>query len=168
MKKALALMGIIVGLCLLVGTVEAADKFGYVNIERILDEYNKAKDYDKALTAKKDTYKAELDKKVNELKQLQDKYELMGEKEKQAKRPELEAKVKSAQEYDQQKGEDLRKEQLEKMNELFKDIEAAVKQYAEKEGYTMIFNDRVLVYQSKSMDISGKITEILNKSYKGK
>jgi len=38
--------------------------------------------------------------------------------------------------------------------------------YSEKEGYTMVFNDRVLVYQTKSMDISDKIIAALNKVYK--
>jgi Skp family chaperone for outer membrane proteins len=30
----------------------------------------------------------------------------------------------------------------------------------------MVFNDRVLVYQSKSMDITDKVVEVLNKGYK--
>jgi len=58
------------------------------------------------------------------------------------------------QEYDRQKQADLRKEQDEKMREILKDIEDAVKQYAAKEGYTMVFNDRVLVYQGPSLNIT--------------
>jgi Skp family chaperone for outer membrane proteins len=52
------------------------------------------------------------------------------------------------------------------MKEIFKDIEEAVKQYAEKEGYTLVFNDRVFVYQTKNMDITDKALDILNKGYK--
>lgn len=52
------------------------------------------------------------------------------------------------------------------MKEILKDIEETVKKYAEKEGYTFVFNDRVLVYQDKSYDITSKIIDILNKAYK--
>lgn len=62
-----------------------------------------------------------------------------------------------------QKEEELRKEQEEKMKEILKDIQDAVKSHAEKSGITMVFNDRVLVYQTKSMDITGNVIEILNK-----
>ena len=48
------------------------------------------------------------------------------------------------------------------MKEILKDIEEAVKKYAEKEGYTMVFNDRVLVYQNKTMDITNQVIAILN------
>ena len=41
-----------------------------------------------------------------------------------------------------------------------------IKQFAEKEVYTMVFNDRVLVYQDKSLDITDKIIAILNKGSK--
>jgi Skp family chaperone for outer membrane proteins len=91
---------------------------------------------------------------------------LLSDKEKEAKKAELETKVKSVQELDRQKQTDLRKEQDEKMKEILKDIEDTVKKYAEKEGYSFVFNDRVLVYQNKSYDITDKIVDILNKAYK--
>ena len=49
------------------------------------------------------------------------------------------------------------------MKEIMKDIEEAVKQYAVKDGYTLVFNERVLIYQAKSLDITDKVSEILNK-----
>jgi Skp family chaperone for outer membrane proteins len=52
------------------------------------------------------------------------------------------------------------------MKEILKDIEDAVKKYSEKEGLTMVFNDRVLVYQDKTMDITNQIIDTLNKNSK--
>jgi Skp family chaperone for outer membrane proteins len=52
------------------------------------------------------------------------------------------------------------------MKEILKDIEEAVKKYSEKEGFTLVFNDRVLVYQTKSMDITDQIVAILNSGKK--
>lgn len=159
-------LGAVIGLILLVGTARAVEKFAYVDLSRIFSEYGKTKDYDKVLVEKESGYEAERNKKVDEVKQLQDKINLLSEKEKTAKKPELETKVKALQDFDRQRQTDLRKEQDEKMKELLKDIEEAVKQHAEKEGYSMVFNNRVLVYENKTMDITAKVIQILNKGYK--
>jgi outer membrane protein len=144
----------------------AADKFGYVDLSRSFSEFSKTKDYDTALSGKQDVYDKEREKRVGEVKQLQDKMNLLSDKEKEAQKPQLEDKIKSLQDFDRQQQTDLRKDQDEKMKEILKDIEDAVKTYAAKEGYTMVFNDRVLVYQDKTLDITDKILAILNKGYK--
>ena len=159
-------LGLFLSLFILTGLALAADKMGYVDLSRAFSEYGKTKDYDKVLNDKQSAYATERDKKVAEIKQLQDKFNLLSDKEKESKKTELENKVKDLQEYDRLKQTDLRKDQDEKMKEILKDIEDAVKQHAEKEGYTLVFNDRVLVYEVKSMDITDKVMEILNKGPK--
>ncbi len=154
---------IILGLTLLVGVANAAEKFAYVDLTKIFSEYSKTKEYDKVLGDKQTAYESERDKMVSEIKGFQDKMNLLSDKEKAAKKGDLENKVKNLQEFDRQKQGDLRKEQDERMKELLKDINDAIKQYAEKEGYIMVFNDRVLVYQDKSLDITAKVIEIVNK-----
>jgi len=151
---------------LLAGGAFAADKFAYVDLSRLFSEYGKTKDYDKTLSEKQNAYRSEIDKKTNDVKQYQDKMNLLSDKEKETKKGEFETKVKGLQDFERQKLTDLRKEQDERMKEIFKDIEEAVKQYAQKEGYTLVFNDRVFVYQTKNMDITDKVVDILNKGYK--
>jgi len=148
------------------GGVFAAEKFAYVDLSRLFSEYGKTKEYDKTLNEKQNAYRTEIDKKTNEVKQFQDKMNLLSDKEKEAKKAEFETKVKGLQDFEREKLTDLRKEQDERMKEIFKDIEGAVKQYAEKESYTLVFNDRVFVYQTKNMDITDKVMDILNKGYK--
>ncbi|MDD5130565.1 MAG: OmpH family outer membrane protein [Candidatus Omnitrophica bacterium] len=163
MKKiAVVFGGMVMSLILLAGSAHAADKFAYIDLSRAFGEYNKTKGYDKTLTDKEKVYTEERDKKVADLKAFQDKLSLLNDKEREAKGSELQTKVKEFQENDRKKQGDLRKEQDEKMKEILKDIEDAVKKYSEKEGYTMVFNDRVLVYQTKSMDITDQIIAILN------
>jgi len=161
-KTVTVLSGVILGMVLFMGNALAADKFAYIDLSQTFSEYNKTKGYDKTLTEKEKVYTAERDKKVADLKAFQDKLSLLNDKERTAKSTELQSKVKEFQDYDRQKQADLRKEQDEKMKEILKDIEEAVKKYSEKEGYTMVFNDRVLVYQTKSMDITSQIIAILN------
>jgi outer membrane protein len=158
---------IVAAMFLWMGTARAAEKFAYVDLTRIFSEYNKTKNYDKALGDKQGTYEAEREKMVNDVKQAEDKMKLLSDKEKEAKKGDLEAKINTLREYDRAKQTDLRKEQDDKMKELLKDINEVIKQYAQKEGYAMVFNDRVLVYQDKTMDITDKIVEILNKDSKG-
>jgi len=164
--KAVVLLGVVLSMAVLLGVAEAAEKMAYVDLSRIFAEYNKTKDYDKVLGDKETVYGNERGKKVDEVKKFQEKMNLLSDAEKEKRKAELETKVRDLQDFDKQKTTDLRKEQDDKMQEILKDIEAAVKGYAEKEGYTMVFNDRVLIYQSKSLDITSKIIDILNKGYK--
>ena len=167
-KTVVVLGGLIIGLVLFMGSAQAADKFGYIDLSRTFSEYSKTKGYDKTLSDKEKVYTDERDKKVADLKAFQDKVSLLNDKEREAKGAELQAKVKEFQEYDRQKQDTLRKEQDLRMKEILKDIEEAVKKYSEKEGYTLVFNDRVLVYQTKSMDITDQIIAILNSTGTGK
>ena len=167
MKKVIfASMALFVCALFLTSPVFAAEKFAYVDLSRLFSEYGKTKDYDKTLSDKQNTYRIEIDKKTNEVKQFQERLNLLSDKEKETKKAEFEAKVKTLQDFERQKLTDLRKEQDDKMKEIFKDIEEAVKQYAQKEGYTLVFNDKVFVYQNKNMDITDNVMGILNKSYK--
>ncbi|MFH0762521.1 MAG: OmpH family outer membrane protein [Candidatus Omnitrophota bacterium] len=163
MKKltAVVLAGCFV-MSLMLGAAQAADKFAYVDLSRAFSEYKKTKDYDKSLGEKEKKYTDERDKKVNEIKQFEEKMNLLSDKKKEAQKQELEKKIKDFQEYDRLQQTDLRKEQDEKMKDILQDIEDAVKAYSSKEGYTMVFNDRVLVFQDKRLEITDEVIKILN------
>ncbi len=165
-KAAWVVTAIFVSVMFFTAGAYAADKFAYVDLAKIFSDYGKTKDYDKILGDKENAYTSERDKKINEVKQIQDKMNLLSDKEKASKSKELETKVKSLREFDAQRQGELRKEQEERMKEIFKDIEATVKQYAEKEGYTLVFNEKILVYGTNSMDITDKILDMLNKGKK--
>jgi Skp family chaperone for outer membrane proteins len=165
-KATVILLAVAFSLSIFLAKCQAAEKFAYVDLSRIFSEFGKTKDYDKALSDKESAYGKEREKKVNEVKQFQDKMNLLSDKEKETKKTDMETKVKALQDFDRQNQTDLRKEQDEKMKEILKDIEDTVKKYSEKEGYTFVFNDRVLVYQNKTYDITDKIVDLLNKGYK--
>lgn len=167
MRKGLGvLIGVIICLGLLVGVAQAADKFGYINIARVFSEYQKTKDYDKVLGDKQGGYETERNKKVDEIKQFQDKMNLLSDKEKENKKTELEGKIKFLQEFDRQNQTDLRKERDDRMKEIFKDLEVTVQGVAQKEGYTYIFNDTALVYKAPGSDLTEKVLSNLGKGYK--
>ncbi len=163
MKKAGVLSAVLVCGMIFTSAAFAADKMAYVDLSKIFSEYSKTKQYDQTLKDKENAYTADRDKKVDEIKGFQDKLNLLSEKEKEAKKKDLDDKIQALREYDVKKQTELRKDQDGRMKEILKDIEDTVKKYAEEQGYTLVFNDRVLVYQSKSLDITDKIIERLNK-----
>jgi Skp family chaperone for outer membrane proteins len=162
-KAALVLLTVLVSLAIITGSAYAQEKLAYIDLSRTFSEYNKTKDYDKKLTERENSYIAERDKKLGEFNTLKDKFALLSDKEKESKKGELESKAKALKDFVTQKEETLRKEQEERMKEILKDIQDAVKSHSENSGITMVFNDRVLVYQSKAMDITENVIAILNK-----
>ena len=166
MKRYAVVAASIVFVAMFAAGALAAEKLGFVDLTRLFDEYSKTKEYDKALEGKQKSYESERDRKVNEVKQIQDKMNLLNEKEKETKKADLEEKIKALQEFDRVKTTDLRKERDEKMKEILKDIERAVAEYAKSNSYTLIFNDRVLVYQDKGLDVTDGVSKILQGYYK--
>lgn len=153
---------------LFIATACAADKFGYVDVLRVASEYSKTKNYNKKLEEKKTAYQSEVDKKGNEIKQLEEKINLLNEKEKETKKTELQEKYKTFETLVQQKQLDLRKQDLENTKEVVDDIKKTIKDFAEKKGYTFVFDERILLYTTKGMDISDQIISDLNSVYKEK
>ena len=54
------------------------------------------------------------------------------------------------------------KKRNEKIREILLEIEKIVSAYAEKEGYDMIFNDRVLIYGAPVLNITQTVLDQLN------
>jgi len=167
MKKVKILFCVmLLGLVFFVETSNAAEKFASVDLAKILSGYTKAKDYEKTLDDKMKGYEVERNKMVNEAKQLQEKISLLSDKEKETKKADLENKLKSLQEFDQQKQIELRKEQEEKTKELLADVTGVIRQFAEKEGYTIVLNRNAVLYQGQNMDVTNKIVDLLGKGSK--
>jgi len=88
---------------------------------------------------------------------------LLSEEERESQKSELENKIAQLQEFDRSQTQDLRKQRDEKVQEIFKDINKAIETYAKKEGLSLVFDKRALVYQSEALDITKQILKILNK-----
>jgi Skp family chaperone for outer membrane proteins len=163
MRKSIVVALLVASGLFFASSARAEQKLGYIDFAKVFGEYSKTKEYDKVFKDKQDAYENGREKMVNDIKQFQDKMNLMSDKDKEAKKGELEGKIKNLQDFDRQNQADLRKEQEDKLKELLKDIDEVVKQYCASQNYTFVFHDKALAYYDKSLDITDKIIELVNK-----
>lgn len=140
-------------------------KVGYLDLSRIFDNYGKTKEYDKVLEEQYTRYEADRNQKVEKIQEKQGKLSLMKEEEKKKAEEEVQGMINDLQQYDMEQRTDLTKKRDERIREILLEVEQVVANYAKKEGYDLIFNDRVLIYGSDGMDITEPILELLNAAY---
>lgn len=144
------------------------EKIGYVDLAKVFDDYQKTKDFDKTLESKGAGKQAERDKLVAEVKKLRDEAELLTGKAKEGKQVVIDEKIKTLQEFDRTTRDSLRKERDTMVRDILKEIETVIQDYGKKQGYTYIFNDRVLVFKTATGDMTAQVIKALNDSYKKK
>ena len=140
-------------------------KVAYVDLSRMFDEYEKTKAYDKVLEADNKKFQEERTKKIDAIRDLQGKSAALKEDEKGKVDKDIEKLKADLLAFDQQKRTDLTKARDEKVREILMEIEKTVSEYAKKEGYAYVFNDRVLIYGDQSMNITEPILKSLNEVY---
>jgi outer membrane protein len=145
---------------------ESQGKIGYIDLSRSFDEYQKTKDFDKELENKGDMKQQEREKVVQEIRKMREELELMNKNAREKKEADIEAKIKSLQDFDQEAKTDLTKERDNMVKDILKEMSDVIKEYGEKNGYSIIVNDRVLLYGNPEMDLTNEIIKILNDKYK--
>ena len=143
----------------------AGERIGYVDLARIFDEYLKTKEFDKSLEAKGALKQAERDKMVNEVKKLRDEAELLSAKAKDDKQGIIDEKIKTLQDFDRSTRDALRKERDAMVRDILKEIELVIQDFGKSQGYSFIFNDRVLVFKTEGSDLTSQVIKVLNDSY---
>ena len=138
----------------------AAEKIGYVNLSRLFNEYAKTADYERMLEEK--AKRSGLYEKEKEIERLRNQLLLLSERERQRKEQEIRERLEDIRRLNLE----LTKERDEKMREILKDIEEAIREYALKNGFSLVLDDRVVVYRDESLDLTDKVLEILKKKYK--
>lgn len=144
-------------------------KIGFVDLSRVFDDYQKTKEFDKALSEKQKNLEAEIERRSKDIKQLQDTMAVLSDKEKEKRQSDIDAKIKALEEYGKSVGGDLRKERDDKIKDILKDIEKVIKDIASKDGYDLVLNDRVLVYDNKdnkALDLTDRVVQAVNSGYK--
>ena len=170
MKAGRKMIGVVLiaGFCLVGAAVPGYgqnEKFAYVDIAKVFDNYEKTKDQDRTLQEAGRKKEEERDALVHQIRQLKDEMVLLNDEAKEKKQGELETKVRGLQDYDQQAKQALGEQRREIVREIFKDIDDTVQRYGERKGLDFIFNEKSLIYHTAHYDATEEILKDLNKSY---
>jgi outer membrane protein len=145
---------------------QSAGKIGFVDLSRAFDEYEKTKDFDKELEKKGDVKQGEREKLVKEIRDMREEIELLNAKAREDKEKDIEAKIKSLQDFDQDAKTALTKERDDMVRDILKEMNAVIQEYGKSNGYSIILNDRVLLYGNETEDLTDEVIKILNEGYK--
>lgn len=140
----------------------AAPKVAYVNVVKIFDGYERTKQFDAALEKKGQQKEAELEGKMGELKKMREGLELLNDASREAKARELEARADELKRFRTNTMEDLQRERSATAQEIIKDIQKAVEEFAKSSGYTLILDQRAILYGSDAHDVSDGVLKLLN------
>lgn len=148
------------------GFAVATMKIGMVDVARVFDEYQRTKDEDRKLEEKANRKQAEREKMVEEIRKLKEELELLSEKGREEKQVAIDEKIKRLQDFDRSAGDELRKERDLTAREILKEIQTVLKDIGQKEGFTVIMDERMTVYGDKEVSLTDRVLEGLNAKYK--
>jgi Skp family chaperone for outer membrane proteins len=164
MKKIL-LVGVLACSFLLPAGVFAAEvalKIGYVNSRKVLNEYDKTKIFNKELEKKDSEVMGVIEERTKEVRKLRDDIELLSDKSKAKRQPELRDKIQELDEFRKTKIGELMRWRDENIMEIRNNILEIISSYAEKHDYDMIADETAYVYIDNKYDISDDVIAQLN------
>ncbi len=156
----------ILGFFIFVGTVLGAQKIAVLDFRKVFEGYSKTQQYEKTLDSKRQSIKKEIDRRVQEIQDLQNKIPMLKKEEQDAKKKLLENKAKELESYRRDKTLDLSKEYKEKLLEIKNDIEKVVADYAKRNNIDLVIDKTLVIYNKPQFEVTDKINAILSK--KGK
>jgi Skp family chaperone for outer membrane proteins len=140
-------------------------KIGYVNFEKIFEQFEKTKDKNKLLQEKKYQKEVQGQQMVDEINKLRNEMQLLNEDMKEKKQKELTDKMRDLRDFTNDSKEELLKERDEVFRLLTQEIRVLIEEQGKIEGYTLIFDDQVLFFKSKGNDMTDQIIKMINEKY---
>jgi outer membrane protein len=164
----------------------AEPKVGTVDLNRIFDAYYKTADAKGRIAESEEAYKKDRALKIEDFQKLRDEVEKITkdasnpalaadvkEQKKlqfQQKLQELQNREREIQQFDATRRQELANTMLRLRNTIVEEIVVVIKDYAQKNGYTYVFdktgqsaaNAPMVVFAEENLDFSAKIIEIVN------
>ena len=143
--------------------VEAEElKIGYVNLAKVFDSYQKTKALDEELEKKGKQKDAELQGRLNELKKMREGLELLNDQARESKARDIEQKADELQRFRANTARDLHRERDKMAKNILQEIQQIVEEYAKANHFTLILDERSLLYGQATYDMTDAILKLLN------
>jgi len=164
MRRTRTLGCLVVG-CVMVGSPVGATaelKLGYVDLSKVFDGYERTKASDDGLQKRGKQKEAELEAKMAELRKLRQSLELLAEEAREAKIREIEEKAEDLQRFRASTARTLRRDRDKMARQLLGDIRKGVAEYAKANGFSLIVDDRSVLYGTSVHDVTDEVLGLLN------
>jgi len=140
-------------------------KFGVCDLSQVFDAYELTKEYDQEMEKLASDYEKQRTEKIDKIREEQGKLALLNDEETAKLEEKIEKMRAEALEFDRQMRTDLQKVRDDKIRDILLFIEQKVREYAEKENFAVIVNDRVFIYANDIYDITEAIIRLLNEDH---
>ncbi len=157
-------LGVVVGMVLLgwFGSVWAADlKVAYVDIQKAMNECNSGKEAKKAIQKEMDKLQHQFQEKQKELqtmKETLDKQTSMLTPDARAnKEKEFQTKVRDYQRWLDDNQKEIQQKGIEMERNITSGLQKVIQKVGADEGYTLILEGGILLYGSKTLDITDRV-----------
>lgn len=146
----------------------------YVDINKLVEGYQRTKTEREVLNKKTATLKANMDSLMsdwqNELKTYEKERPSMTKKELELKQQLLQNKQQQLNNYQQAVQKQIQEEEQKMTQTVVNDINAYVKEYGKNEGYRIIFGAKGngnIMYAEDVSDLTAEVLNVLNADYEG-
>ena len=140
-------------------------KMGYVDLGRVFDGYQRTKESDQVLEQTSKQKQTELEGRVNELKKLRQNLDLLNDQAKEAKAKEIEEKSDEFQRLKTRTERELVRQRNQFAKEILDEIQQTVTEYAKANGFSLVLDQRALLYGQDLYDVTDDVLKLLNSRY---
>ncbi len=141
-------------------------KIGFVNFEKAFNDYYKTKEGNAILAKEKSAKEDEGRKLVDQINKMRKEAELLSQEAKKTKEEAIREKIRELREFTEISRQGLVQKRNDMWRDIFEEIRKVVKAKAEKEEFSLIFDDKALLYKMDALDITDEIISELNKEDK--
>ncbi|MCK4400827.1 OmpH family outer membrane protein [bacterium] len=153
--------------CVLSSTCHAADelKIGYVNFSVLFEGYYKTEKAEAELKDEADKREEMIEEIRGEINNIRKKLGsgVLKQEEKDKQKGVLEQKALQLNRVIRESKRELESKREKSIRGIIKDIEAVIREYSGKKGYTLVMGNRDLLYVDKKLDITKHIEDLLKK-----
>ena len=156
----IAALGLLLGASAV--SADISFKVGYVDVAQLFDQYERTKRSESILERKGKQKEGELEGRLNELKKLRSGLELLSEKARSGRAREIDTKADELRRFGKYTQEELQRERNRVAKDIIDDIQRTIQDYAKANDFSMILDQRLLLYGQEIHDVTHDVLKQLN------
>ncbi len=140
-------------------------KIGYVNLAKLFDDYQRTKDSERLLAQKGEQKETQLKAQAADLKKMRDGLEPLNAQARETKVKDIEEKSDEFQRLKARAERDLVQERNQTAKIILDEIEQTVTDYAKTNNFSLIVDQRSLLYGQEAYDMTDELSKMLSQRY---